>query len=61
MAALLVSDELWSRIEPLLPAHHSPGPEGGRPPIDDRAALTGNPTFATIILTASHEPPYLGR
>jgi transposase len=41
MAALLVSDELWSRIEPLLPKHHAPGPEGGRPPVDDRAALTG--------------------
>lgn len=41
MAAPLVSDELWARIEPLLPAHHSPGPTGGRPPIDDRAALTG--------------------
>lgn len=41
MAAPLVSDELWSRIEPLLPKHHSPGPEGGRPPVDDRAAFTG--------------------
>ena len=41
MAALLVSDELWSRIEPLIPKHHSPGPQGGRPPVDDRAALTG--------------------
>lgn len=41
MAALLVSDELWARVEPLLPKHHSPGVEGGRPPVDDRAALTG--------------------
>jgi transposase len=41
MAAPVVSDELWMRIEPLLPRHHAPGPKGGRPPIDDRAALTG--------------------
>ena len=41
MAALLVSDELWSRIEPLLPKHAPPGPRGGRPWIDDRKALTG--------------------
>ena len=41
MARPLVSDELWARIEPLLPKHHSPGLEGGRPPVDDRAALTG--------------------
>lgn len=41
MAAPLVSDELWSRVEPLIPKHHSPGPDGGRPPVDDRAALTG--------------------
>lgn len=41
MAKPLVSDELWSRIEPLIPKHESPGEHGGRPPVDDRAALTG--------------------
>ncbi len=41
IAKLLVSDELWSRISPLLLLHHSPGPTGGRPRINDRAALTG--------------------
>jgi transposase len=41
MAKPLVSDDLWSRIAPLLPPHHSPGPNGGRPRIDDRAALAG--------------------
>src|SRR5512132_2132281 len=40
MAAPLVSDELWALVEPLLPAH-PPRPKGGRPPIPDRAALTG--------------------
>jgi transposase len=38
MAAPLVSDQLWSLVEPLLPAAR---PRGGRPPLDIRAALTG--------------------
>ena len=40
MARPLVPDDLWAAIAPLLP----PGrrkPKGGRPPIPDRAALTG--------------------
>ncbi len=40
MAKELVSDELWEIVEPLLP-EELPKPEGGRPRIDDRAALTG--------------------
>ena len=41
MAKPLVSDELWSLIQPLLPPEPSK-PKGGRPrEIDDRAALTG--------------------
>jgi transposase len=40
MAQPLVSDELWSVIEPLLPEREL-HPQGGRPPIDDRRALTG--------------------
>src|SRR6188474_2348147 len=40
MAAPLVSDALWSFFSPLLPPH-PPRPKGGRPPINDRAALTG--------------------
>ena len=40
MAAPLVSDALWSLFSPLLPPH-PPRPKGGRPPIEDRAALTG--------------------
>src|ERR687884_1023425 len=40
MAAPLVPDELWSIIEPLLPAP-KPRPKGGRRPLDNRAALTG--------------------
>jgi transposase len=40
MSKELVSDELWELIEPLLPPE-PPKPKGGRPRIDDRAALTG--------------------
>ena len=40
MARPLVPDELWVRIEPLLPPER-PKPKGGRPPVPDRAALAG--------------------
>jgi transposase len=40
MAKPLVSDELWEVVASLLPPPR-PRPKGGRPPISDRAALTG--------------------
>jgi transposase len=40
MAKELVTDKLWNTIAPLLPPE-PPKPQGGRPRIDDRAALTG--------------------
>ena len=40
MAEVLVSDELWTLIEPLLPPEPAK-PKGGRPRVSDRAALTG--------------------
>ncbi len=40
MARLLVPDDLWAAIAPLLPPAR-PKPNGGRPPIPDRLALTG--------------------
>jgi transposase len=40
MSRELVSDELWETVEPLLPPD-PPKPKGGRPRIDDRAALSG--------------------
>ena len=40
MAQTLVPDDLWAVIAPLLPPAR-PRPKGGRPPIPDRAALTG--------------------
>jgi transposase len=41
MAKELVSDELWQVIEPLLPPHKAQAGTRGRPPVPDRAALTG--------------------
>ena len=40
MPAPLVSDALWSLVAPLLPVEPAK-PKGGRPRIDNRAALTG--------------------
>jgi len=40
MAKPLLPDDLWELIEPLLPKR-PPRPKGGRPPLDDRKALTG--------------------
>jgi len=41
MTKQLVSDELWQIIKPLIPEEPPKKPEGGRPRINDRAALTG--------------------
>jgi transposase len=40
MAKELVTDELWEIIEPLLPPE-LPKPQGGRPRVEDQAALSG--------------------
>src|SRR3712207_4113308 len=40
MARVLVSEELWAVVAPLLPSPR-PRPKGGRPPVDDRKALAG--------------------
>lgn len=40
MAKPLLPDALWERIQPLLPPQ-PPKPDGGRPRVPDRAALTG--------------------
>lgn len=40
MKSKLVSDALWAKVKELLPPE-APKPKGGRPRVDDRAALTG--------------------
>src|SRR3712207_76545 len=40
MSKELITDALWKIVEPLLPLE-LPKPKGGRPRIDERAALTG--------------------
>src|ERR671932_634244 len=40
MSRELVTDELWSAIEPLIP-REPPKPKGGRPRVPDRVALRG--------------------
>ncbi len=40
MAKPLLTDDLWSVVAPLIPPER-PKPKGGRPPVPDRAALTG--------------------
>ena len=40
MAKPLVTDELWAKIQPILPPA-KPHPKGGRPPVEDRACLCG--------------------
>ena len=41
MAKELVPDDLWAVVAPLLPAHRARPGTRGRPPVPDRAALTG--------------------
>lgn len=41
MQDALVPEELWQRIEPLIPPHKSGGAKGGRKPVPDRACLAG--------------------
>jgi transposase len=40
MSKLLVTDDLWALVEPLLPKHE-PSPKGGHPRVPDRVCLTG--------------------
>src|SRR5262245_22103468 len=41
MARPLVPDALWEVVQPLLPRHRARPGKRGRPPVDDRACLTG--------------------
>jgi transposase len=41
MATEVLPESLWEEARPLLPPHPPPSPKGGRPFVDDRAALAG--------------------
>lgn len=41
MATELLPDAFWHEIQSLLPPAPPPSPKGGRPPVDNRAALRG--------------------
>ncbi len=59
MAKVLVSDDLWALIAPLLPPAR-PRPRGGRPPVADRAALTGILFVLRTGLPWEHLPAGMG-
>jgi len=40
MAKLIVTDDVWALVEPLIPPHE-PSPKGGQPPKPHRLCLTG--------------------
>jgi transposase len=60
MALFLVPDEPWAVIAPLLPPAR-PTPKGGRPPVPDRAALTGIPVVLKTGLPWEDLPAETGR
>ena len=59
MAKLLVPDDLWAVVAPLLPPER-PRPKGGRPLIPDRAALTGILFVLRTGLPWEHLPAEMG-
>lgn len=59
MAKPLVTDGLWAVIEPLLPRPRR-YPKGGRPRVDDRAALTGILFVLKTGIPWEYLPPEMG-
>lgn len=59
MAQPLVTDDLWAAVEPLIPKR-PPRPKGGRPPIDDRQALTGVLFVLKTGIPWEYLPPEMG-
>ena len=56
---VLVSDELWAVIEPLLPRQRR-SRKGGRPPVPNRAALTGILFVLQTGIPWEYLPPEMG-
>ena len=59
MAKPLLTEDLWKRIEPLLPSE-PPKPKGGRPRVPDRQALLGILFVARTGCAWEFLPPELG-
>jgi transposase len=59
MAQPLVTDDLWAAVEPLIPKR-PPRPKGGRPPVDDRQALTGILFVLKTGIPWEYLPPEMG-
>lgn len=59
MAKPLISDDLWEIIKPLIPERRK-SPDGGRPPVEDRAALTGIIFVLTTGIPWEHLPAEMG-
>ncbi len=59
MAQPLVTDDLWALVKPCIP-RRPPRPKGGRPPVDDRAALTGILFVLKTGIPWEYLPPELG-
>jgi transposase len=57
--AALITDELWVVIARLIPKR-PPRPKGGRPPIDDRLALTGIVFVLKSSIPWNHLPQEMG-
>src|SRR5690606_41270662 len=56
----LVPDELWARVEPLVPAHQVRPQGGGRSRVDDRAVFTAIVFVLTSGCAWRHLPPSFG-
>lgn len=59
MAQPLVTDDLWALVKPHLPKQ-PPRPKGGRPRLDDRAALTGILFVLKTGIPWEYLPPEMG-
>ena len=59
MAKLLVTDDLWAVIEPLLPTHVA-SPKGGQPRTPDRVCLTGIMFVLRTGIPWEHFPQEMG-
>src|ERR1039458_8905419 len=56
----LVSDELWTMMDPLLPKERKPGKKGGRPRVSNRQVLTGILFILRTALPWQLLPPPMG-